>query len=235
MSNRKLTKTEINNRLSKYNIKLIGQYTKAKNKTQFKCHCGKIFICVPWNIFCGDTKSCGCNSYNNVSKARLINLTGQTFGKLKVIRLIPKRQKRREYECLCECGNIKIILGENLSNGDSKSCGCISKERFTGKNNPRYNINLTDEDRQKRDYIKENKIWSSEILKRNNYICEVCEKHGGNLNAHHLDGYDWCVEKRLDLNNGICLCESCHRKFHKKYGFGKNTKEQFIEFIKTCK
>ena len=33
------------------------------------------------------------------------------------------------------------------------------------------------------------------------------------------------------LNNGICLCKKCHKEFHGKYGWGKNTKEQFDDFI----
>ena len=50
------------------------------------------------------------------------------------------------------------------------------------------------------------------------------------MNSHHLDGYDWCKERRIDINNGVCLCENCHKEFHKIYGYGNNTKEQYIEF-----
>ena len=48
---------------------------------------------------------------------------------------------------------------------------------------------------------------------------------------HHLDGYNWCIEKRTDETNGITLCENCHKNFHSIYGFGGNTKEQFEEWI----
>lgn len=77
----------------------------------------------------------------------------------------------------------------------------------------------------------ESKKWTSDIYKRDNYTCQCCGKRGHKLNAHHLDGYNWCVEKRIDINNGITLCEDCHKEFHKMYGYGDNTKEQFEEWV----
>jgi hypothetical protein len=47
--------------------------------------------------------------------------------------------------------------------------------------------------------------WRKEVFKRNNYTCKCCGKRGSiYLNAHHLDGYNWCKEKRFDVgkNNG---------------------------------
>ena len=41
---------------------------------------------------------------------------------------------------------------------------------------------------------------------------------------------NWCRERRIDITNGVCLCEVCHKEFHKLYGKGDNTKEQYIEF-----
>ena len=69
------------------------------------------------------------------------------------------------------------------------------------------------------------------VLERDNYKCRIC---GCNKkkNVHHLDGYNWCVEKRIDINNGITLCEKCHADFHSLYGRGNNTKEQFYEWLK---
>ena len=40
----------------------------------------------------------------------------------------------------------------------------------------------------------------------------------GTLNAHHLDSYHDHKELRYDINNGITLCKSCHREFHKYIG-----------------
>lgn len=57
-----------------------------------------------------------------------INLTDQTFGKLKVISeqesVYKSGKLRRYWLCLCECGNEKSIQQENLKNGSTISCGC---------------------------------------------------------------------------------------------------------------
>ena len=75
------------------------------------------------------------------------------------------------------------------------------------------------------------KKWVYNVYKRDDYTCQCCGKRGGDLVAHHLNSYNWDKEHRIDVNNGITLCEQCHRDFHIKYGMGNNTKEQYIEFI----
>lgn len=53
------------------------------------------------------------------------DITGQTFGKLTVIDCAGKLDGRHYYwNCKCECGNEKIVLGTSLRNGNTKSCGC---------------------------------------------------------------------------------------------------------------
>lgn len=49
------------------------------------------------------------------------NLTGQTYGKLAVIRYVGSRK----WECLCECGNEVEVYAQNLKSNHTKSCGCL--------------------------------------------------------------------------------------------------------------
>lgn len=58
--------------------------------------------------------------------------------------------------------------------------------------------------------------WRSEIYERDNYTCQMCHKKGGKLNAHHLKPFSKYTELRTDVNNGITLCEDCHKLLHKK-------------------
>lgn len=57
------------------------------------------------------------------------DLTGQRFGKLLVLECAGKPDGRRYYwKCQCDCGNIKIVAGASLTSGNTKSCGCLTKE-----------------------------------------------------------------------------------------------------------
>jgi hypothetical protein len=59
---------------------------------------------------------------------QLEDLTGQTFGKLTVLRLekIGKNYARL-YLCQCDCGGTICIYANHLKTRHTKSCGCIRK------------------------------------------------------------------------------------------------------------
>lgn len=56
---------------------------------------------------------------------KFIDLTGQRFERLIVIRLITKIPKPR-YWVKCDCGNEKEACGQNLRSGNIRSCGCLA-------------------------------------------------------------------------------------------------------------
>ncbi|HLG28330.1 MAG TPA: hypothetical protein VI423_11135 [Paenisporosarcina sp.] len=72
--------------------------------------------------------------------------------------------------------------------------------------------------------------WAKKIKERDNYTCQICRRYGVPLNSHHLNSWDFFVEERYVLANGITLCTCCHSDFHFVYGRGKNTKYQFAEY-----
>src|SRR5690606_40306416 len=111
-------------------------------------------------------------------------------------------------------------------------CYYCAIEKNSGENHHWYNPNLTQADREaSRSFDPENAKWRMAIYRRDHFTCQVCGQKHDNLNAHHLDGYNWAIDSRYDIDNGITLCIICHRSFHSKYGFGNNTKEQFHEWI----
>lgn len=62
-----------------------------------------------------------------------IDLTGQRFGKLTVIKEHPERKGGRIcWECKCDCGNMTIVKGLSLKNGDTRSCGCLNRGEEIG-------------------------------------------------------------------------------------------------------
>lgn len=72
--------------------------------------------------------------------------------------------------------------------------------------------------------------WAADVKRRDHYTCVVCGRRGVALNSHHLNAWASHPTERYDVGNGVCLCQSCHDRFHVIYSKGKNTKEQFEEF-----
>lgn len=58
--------------------------------------------------------------------SKLIDLTGQKFGKLTVLHRI-KTKKGTKWKCVCDCGNYSNVYSGNLKRKDkpTKSCGCL--------------------------------------------------------------------------------------------------------------
>lgn len=58
--------------------------------------------------------------------------------------------------------------------------------------------------------------WRSAVFERDGYRCQICGQIGGTLNAHHIKSFSKHESLRFDLNNGVTLCESCHKRVHKE-------------------
>jgi|SRR5690606_6599565 len=72
--------------------------------------------------------------------------------------------------------------------------------------------------------------WAREVKARDQYTCQLCDRHGVPLHSHHINSWDAYIDQRYDIDNGITLCTRCHDLFHKTYGFGNNNEQQFEEF-----
>lgn len=60
---------------------------------------------------------------------RVIDLTGQRFGKLTVIKRVENtKHGSAQWLCKCDCGNEIIVIGNNLVRNHTKSCGCLKIE-----------------------------------------------------------------------------------------------------------
>ncbi len=61
--------------------------------------------------------------------AKVEDLTGHAFGKLKVLKRTdnsPSNNAAR-WLCACECGNLRKITTHNVRKEKYKSCGCLNK------------------------------------------------------------------------------------------------------------
>ena len=66
---------------------------------------------------------------------KLIDLTGQRFGRLVVIEKAPPigGVTNAIWRCRCDCGNDVIVRSTTLRKGESQSCGCYRSEYFKNK------------------------------------------------------------------------------------------------------
>lgn len=59
-------------------------------------------------------------------ECRLQNISGQRFGKLKVLHYSHSQDRKSYWVCQCDCGNTSIVSSTNLKTGNTKSCGCLA-------------------------------------------------------------------------------------------------------------
>jgi len=103
--------------------------------------------------------------------------------------------------------------------------------QIKGEKNPNWKGGITPKNERIRESL-EFKLWRKAVFERDNFTCQKCGEKGGRLVAHHIFNFADYPELRFAIDNGITLCNKCHREFHKKYGKINNTKEQLEEFLK---
>jgi len=60
---------------------------------------------------------------------------GENFGRLTLVRIATETtNKRKTWECICECGKTTFVLQGGLLNGNTKSCGCLRNEVGSKRN-----------------------------------------------------------------------------------------------------
>lgn len=136
------------------------------------------------------------------------DITGQKFSRLKVIEDSGTRSTYQKilWRCICDCGTERFVIGANLINGNTRSCGCLQKEeardrlfKHGNSKTPDYEkslrlklYNLTLEDLQN-------------LYKTQNNKCAICGIDESELSkVFHID-HDHKTNKVRGL-----LCGSCN-------------------------
>ncbi len=205
-------------------ILLTKKYINCKQKLEYICpkgHRGSI----SWNNWKTGHRCPICTSVKPT-----IEFIRNAFEK-EDYRLLSKKyvNDQQKLECICSKNHHCFITWSTWKRG----CRCRKCwiESIKGEKNIHWNKNLTDEDRQDHRNTPEYREWAYNVKKRDNFTCAICgDNRGGNLVSHHLYSYSSYPELQLAENNGICLCEPCHKLFHHIFGYGNNTRAQFEEF-----
>lgn len=118
---------------------------------------------------------------------KFIDMSGQKFGRLTIVRQVGTQSKNRQivWLCKCDCGNNATATRSNLVSGRMKSCGCAKLERVS-------ELNLKHGKRHTRVY----RIWLNMKNRCNNTRGEDYENYGG---------------------RGIAICDDWQRSFESFY------------------
>jgi len=100
---------------------------KAKGGYLFwrcRCECGSEKLATTSRLKGGRAKSCGCLRRGPRSG---VDLTGQIFGRLTVLKKSDQQTTGGHYlwRCRCACGSETLTTTFSLKKGSSKSCGCL--------------------------------------------------------------------------------------------------------------
>ena len=103
---------------------------------------------------------------------------------------------------------------------------------ITGENHPKWNPNRTKDQRIRERKTAVDRNWKISVIIRDGRSCAVCGDSKSKIVVHHMNSYHWDIKNRYNPDNGVVMCDSCHKDFHKKYGYRNNTEKQFHEYAK---
>jgi hypothetical protein len=231
-SKRRLPIEQVRKIVESYGCELLStEYKNTKDTLLFKCKCGEPFSANLDSFkISGQCKFCSYKS-SAIQRSKLTYKELVEVFKREGCTLLTKGHctTSTKVSFTCSCGGEgETRLHLFLSGSRCRKCNA---SKISGANNYQWRYDKTDEERIRQRKFKEYADWRKNVFARDSYTCISCGQYGGGLAAHHLDGWHWCTEKRLDINNGVTLCNECHDSFHEEYGKRDNTKEQFDAWI----
>jgi len=161
------------------------------------------------------------------SKAK--NLAGITFGRLKALERSGNIRHHAAWVCECVCGKRIICSSDNLSNGHTRSCGCLKKDAYwnrtsfiikTGPKNSAW----------KGDDVGYTglHLWIYRQLGK----AKTCIRCGKSGTGKQIQWANISGEYKRDVSDFEPLCASCHKKqdYFRKFGNACRKGHEFTEW-----
>ena len=121
-------------KFGKWTVLGFGGSKNGNNYWECICECGNKGLIRGNNLKSGGSTSCSSH-----------DISGEVFGMLTVLNISneSKLTKSSYWECKCKCGNIVTVAKKHLTDGHTKSCGCLTRANipkhlfFDGTNIPK--------------------------------------------------------------------------------------------------
>jgi hypothetical protein len=162
-----------------------------------------------------------------MSNHNFIDLSGQKFERLTVISRAENNEDGRAYwNCICDCGVHVTIIGKELRNGHTRSCGCYKSDK-TIERNFKHNMSHT----------RLFNIWSLMLsrcsgTKNKNYggrgisVCDKWKEFNQFYDWSIKNGYDKLLSiDRIDVNGNY---EPLNCRWTDRKTQGNNTRRNHI-------
>lgn len=143
-----------------------------------------------------------------------VDYTGRRYGKLVVLERGERNEKRKLYSwiCQCDCGNTATVIGADLRNGNTISCGCMSSRKVAGDrtrthglaHKPIYNVWCAMRNRCQNTNQKSYKDYGAKGIR----VCDKWQTFEGfyeDMGSTYKEGL---TIERKDLTGNYCL-ENC--------------------------
>jgi len=169
---------------------------------------------------------------------KLIDLTGKKFGRLTVIKRSYPNDKLNSvmWLCKCDCGKEKIIRGNSLKCGLTKSCGCLMKDYYCRLKSGLANMHevMSRYKRQAKQRGHVFKLTDEEFLKITKQNCYYCgakpnntihkKTHNGEYVYNGIDRID--NTKGYTIDNVVPCCHPCNQ------AKSSRTLQEFKDWVK---
>lgn len=171
----------------------VGVNENGETLVYCECDCENHYnkVVPLYKLLSGIAKSCGKSYHRYKSDCDYEN---RKFGRLTVVNIAYRRNRKIFLKCKCLCGNTTIASLNNLKSGSVKSCGCLrieNNEKHGMCNTKLYRVWNTMKQRCNNPRDLEYKNYGGRGIK-------VCEEWENDFRSF----YDWSVK------NGYVSCDT---------------------------
>lgn len=227
----KLTIEEVKSIFGEGNCILLStQYFGIDSNLEYVCNCGNKATTTLKRFKLGNRcRDCGYKKLSDKQFLSVDEITKRLTNKGLLYLNHEYTDKGTIVTYECDCGRSSTTSLSNIPY--TEKCRACSLEQ---ENNPNWKGGISSSSNLIRT-SDEYQSWRISVLKRDNYTCQKCSKTG-DMRVHHIESFAKNEAKRLDMNNAITLCASCHDvkipgSFHNTYGTVNFTKDDFLEFM----